>query len=730
MATKLSSNDQTFLSKEQQEQIKQYKAQYEAASAIADPVERKKQQEAAHKAAEGVRAKAAYGVGYSTNASGTGYKKKDALTGGEDYDAVKAYVDDYKAADWSDKRGWTNGYDVDANMRTRANYIRQQMEANSAAWHKAKTEEDREYLHNQNKLLADLLAQNTGHSTNGVWDEKGNLMTGASYGYDPATGKWWTTDANNGYGTFVGYNQPNVYKAMKEVYGYTDDQMRDWSNNRSSLYYNFVDAATPGRNQVDERSGFSGRYAPFANGAHLALIGRGTNEVNPAAYANLLGDGFNDEQDYDMVMGSEPRYDSDGNIIKTPTAAKPNFLPDYTKQFTAYTQNGIIMPNSLQMTNPANAKATNGAYTAGIRQSGTGGLPDDMGNRYVPNLNDGNHPEEQAKLSKQWKQAAQGTGGTSGSGGTGNSLIEQMFGANLDAQKAALESAYQSNLDQLDTSATKMLDAYTEQRRQTTGQNAQDAAAWREMANAYGLNSGAIGQGALAQSNQLQTDLSTINSQQATTLEELEQQRITLGKEYQLAIQQATAENNFQMAQMLYQEAVRVEQQLVQQMQFAAQMSMQQQQLDAQNAQWAAEFAAKQAAANAAASTGGGGSPVVLTPETLGSGAYYRQVAEEAAANGQSVTDYLNSGAYKKYNIPYNQLGAYVSQAQAADNVYNYALNPSDSVVSSLWDRVSDTSKMGKDVRAGQADLIYNYANSGLISNDQKNAMLRALGLM
>ena len=274
------------------------------------------------------------------------------------------------------------------------------------------------------------------------------------------------------------------------------------------------------------------------------------------------------------------------------------------------------------MTNPANAKATNGAYTAGIRQRGTGGLQDDMGDRYVPNLNDGNNPEEQAKLSKQWKQAAQGTGGAYGSGGTGNSLIEQMFGANLEAQKAALESAYQSNLDQLDTSATKMLDAYTEQRRQTTGQNAQDAAAWREMANAYGLNSGAIGQGALAQSNQLQTDLSTINSQQAATLEQLEQQRITLGKEYQLAIQQATAENNFQMAQMLYQEAVRVEQQLIQQMQFAAQMSMQQQQLDAQNAQWAAEFAAKQAAANAAAGTGGGGSPVVLTPETLYTKAY------------------------------------------------------------------------------------------------------------
>lgn len=613
MATKLSSNDQTFLSKEQQEQIKQFKEQYAAASTLTDPELRAEAQRKAHEGAEAVRAQAAYGVGYSTDASGRGYKKKSALDdGGEDYEAVKAYVDDYKAADWSDKRGWTNGYDVDANMRTRANYIRQQMEANSAAWHNAETEDDRAYLHNQNKLLADLLAQNTGHSTNGVWDEKGNLMTGASYGYDAATGKWWTTDANNGYGTFVGYNQPNVYKAMKEVYGYTDDQMRDWSNNRSSLYYNFVDADTPGRNQVDERSGFSGRYAPFANGAHLALIGRGTNEANPAAYANLLGDGFNDEQDYDMVMGSEPRYDSDGNIIKTPTAAKPNFLSDYTKQFTAYTQNGVIMPNSLQMTNPANAKASNGAYTAGIRQRGTGGLQDDMGDRYVPNLNDGNNPEEQAKLSKQWKQAAQGTGGNSGSG-TGSSMFDTMFDAYFNAQKAALEAAYESGIAQLDSTEKKMNDTYTEQRRQTTGQNAQEAAAWREMANAYGLNSGAIGQGALAQSNQLQTSLGAINSQQAATLEELEQQRLLLDKELELGIAQARAEGDFQKAQMIYNEYVRQSEALKEQMQFAAQMSMQQQQLDFEQQKWEAQMAASQA--QAAAGTGGGGSPVMLAEE-------------------------------------------------------------------------------------------------------------------
>ena len=554
MATKLSSNDQTFLSKEQQEQIKQYKAQYEAASAIADPVERKKQQDAAHEAAEGVRAQAAYGVGYSTDASGLGYKKKSALDGGEDYDAVKAYVDDYKAVNWSDKRGWTNAYDVDMNMRTRANYIRQQMEANSAAWHKAKTEEDRAYLHNQNKLLADLLAQNTGHSTNGVWDEKGNLLTGASYGYDPATGKWWTTDANNGYGTYVGYNQPNVYKAMKEVYGYTDDQMRDWSNNRSSLYYNFVDAATPGRNQVDERSGFSGRYAPFANGAHLALIGRGTYEVNPAAYANLLDDGFNDEQDYAMIMGSKPQYDSDGNIIKTPTAAKPNFLSDYTKQFTAYTQNGIIMPNSLQMTNPANAKATNGAYTAGIRQSGTGGLRDN-GSGYVPNVNDGNHVQQQAALAKE-------TGGGSSLDSVYDAYTKQLEDAALLAQLEALRATYETSRSELDAEEQRVNDLYKEEKRRASGNAAQAAAGWREVANAYGLNSGAMGQAALAQGNRLQEDLMSLARAHTAALTEIQRQRTTLSVQFQSAINQAIAENDPELAMTLLRQCKNAEKEL------------------------------------------------------------------------------------------------------------------------------------------------------------------------
>lgn len=719
MATKLSNEDQTFLSKEQQEQIKALKEQYAAAQTDDE-------REKIHADAENIRANAAFG-GYSTDASGLGYKKLAANMNGQTAADVEKWLADYKATNWDPKRGWTNGYDVDANMRSRANYIRQQMEANSAAWHNA-SEEDRAYLHNQNKLLADLLAQNTGHSTNGVWDDKGNLMTGASYGYDAATGKWWTRDANNGYGTFVGYNQPNVYKAMKEIYGYTDDQMRDWSNNRSSLYYNFVDAATPGRNQVDESSGFSGRYAPFANGAHLALIGQGTNEVNRAAYANLLGDGFNDEQDYAMVMGSKPQYDSDGNIIKTPTAAKPNFLSDYTKQFTAYTQNGVIMPNSLQMTNPANAKATNGAYTAGIRQSGTGGLPDDM-EKYVPNLNDGNNPEEQAKLSKQWKQAAQGTSGASGSVGTG-SWIEQMYAANLDAQKAALESAYQSNLDQLDTSETKMLDAYTEQRRQTTGQNAQDAAAWRELANAYGLNSGAIGQGALAQNNQLQTNLSTINSQQAATLEELERQRITLGKEYQLAIQQATAENNFQMAQALYQEAVRVEEQLVQQMQFAAQMSMQQQQLDAQNAQWAAEFAAKQAAANAATGSGVGNNGVLVDDGQLLS--LYR-----AAAGSVSPEVYIANNA-SAYGI--KKTTGLTDGYNDWKKLYGYDAGDDGTNMRTLANRLANTQEFvttkrnddgtPRTIQQEQEKLITQYVNTGRISPEQGAQLLFDFGLM
>ena len=95
------------------------------------------------------------------------------------------------------------------------------------------------------------------------------------------------------------------------------------------------------------------------------------------------------------------------------------------------------------------------------------------------------------------------------------------------------------------------------------------------MANAYGLNSGAVGQASLAQRNQLQSNLNKLNAAQASAQTELQRQRLLLGQQYQLAIQQAVDENNSELARSLYEEAVRAEESLRQQEQFYANLSLQ-----------------------------------------------------------------------------------------------------------------------------------------------------------
>jgi hypothetical protein len=77
------------------------------------------------------------------------------------------------------------------------------------------------------------------------------------------------------------------------------------------------------------------------------------------------------------------------------------------------------------------------------------------------------------------------------------------------------------------------------------------------MALAQGLNTGAIGQAALSQNNQLQSNLNTLGAAQAQNLANIEQQRALLGQQYQLQILQAQADNDFERAQALYNEAVR-----------------------------------------------------------------------------------------------------------------------------------------------------------------------------
>ncbi len=141
--------------------------------------------------------------------------------------------------------------------------------------------------------------------------------------------------------------------------------------------------------------------------------------------------------------------------------------------------------------------------------------------------------------------------------------IRQMYEQQLAANKAQLESDYNQNVSNLDSEAGKIGSNYYEQRRQTQANADRAQANYNEMANASGLNSGTGSQAQLARSNQLQSDLTTLGNAEAQNRAEIERQRTLLGQQYQNAIQKAQAENNMELAQRLYQEAVRVDESII-----------------------------------------------------------------------------------------------------------------------------------------------------------------------
>ena len=141
--------------------------------------------------------------------------------------------------------------------------------------------------------------------------------------------------------------------------------------------------------------------------------------------------------------------------------------------------------------------------------------------------------------------------------------IRQMYEQQLAANKAQLENDYDQNVSNLAGEESKVGSNYYEQRRQTRANADRAQANYNEVANASGLNTGTRGQAQLARSNQLQSDLTALNNAEAQNRAEIERQRTLLGQQYQNAIQKAQAENNMELAQRLYQEAVRVDESVI-----------------------------------------------------------------------------------------------------------------------------------------------------------------------
>lgn len=570
MAAVLSEADQKYLNADQQAQIKALKEQYAAATDQAG-------RDAAHAEAEKIRQQAANGA-YSGGNDGSGYVSafqqtaSNPATGqvnGKTAEQMRQDLEDYR---YYHQRGtnYQNGYGADANVRSQANMIRQQMEKNSADWFNADAA-TKDYLHQQNVELEKLLQEYAG---------------GATSTYDPATGNWYTNNGNVGYGIAnIGpYDEWAKYGISEDYYNYL--------RNTTDRYHNMVDYGSI-TNPVQNADGFSGVYSPYEYGAIQNYIGIGASTPRSDFYHyDAIGDNFMEES------SMRPDYDKNGNIVYKDDYIKPGVHASaYTQQFMPEIVDGIIQTNDYIMSRPGGGRGEVNTDPNASATGGGGGGGGGYGSRYP--------------------SASSGASGSMG-GGSGNgdysSMLEQMYGEALAAQLAQLEQSYNQNLSDLKSSSTKVDNTYNEQKRQADGQSAQNAAAWREMANAYGLNSGAIGQAALAQNNQRQSDLNTLASAQAQAQAEIEQQRVLLGQQYQLQINQAIAENNMQKAEALYQEAVRMDEKLQQQQQYNSNLMLQYAQMAMQQQQYNSDLALQYA--KMAGNGGGTTSQQYIAPTT------------------------------------------------------------------------------------------------------------------
>jgi len=141
--------------------------------------------------------------------------------------------------------------------------------------------------------------------------------------------------------------------------------------------------------------------------------------------------------------------------------------------------------------------------------------------------------------------------------------INAMYDANERRQRAALEQEYTANLGALDRQAATIPAQYQTAANQASTQAAINRANYNEQAAATGLNTGARGQAALAQSNALLANISNIRQAQSDAMKDVEKQRVALQAEYQKAIADAIANNEADRAAALYSEAKRVDESLV-----------------------------------------------------------------------------------------------------------------------------------------------------------------------
>lgn len=157
--------------------------------------------------------------------------------------------------------------------------------------------------------------------------------------------------------------------------------------------------------------------------------------------------------------------------------------------------------------------------------------------------------------------------------------IQDMYAANSASQLAALKAAYEQNVMDYNAQDDLISKQAQQLRNQAASQNDLQRMYMNEMGIMQGLNTGATGQMALAQSAALQGSFADIGTQEQQALADSALERSKLKVQYSAAVDQAIAQNNYELANALYQEYVRQDT-LAQQAAAAAQ----------EQANWQAQF--------------------------------------------------------------------------------------------------------------------------------------------
>ena len=361
-----------------------------------------------------------------------------------------------------------------------------------------------------------------------------------------------------------------------------------------------------------------------------------------------------------------------------------------------------------------------------------------------------------------------------------SAYLEELYAAQRRQTLANLDNAYQQNVNAINRAGEGVDARYQNARNQAAGASELAARNFAEYAAASGLNSGAGGQAELARNVTLQNNLNDINSAEADVYADLELQLANAETEYNNAIAQAEASNDFALAESLYQEKIRVQQELVNQQmrQFEMdlqnrQLAFQQQQADIANQQWQQQFdynSQQDAKSNLAAwgeiSIQSGKMPSQEMLDAMGMSADYAQsliasiqaAAEEdsslkyqssnsSSSQSKNMYQYLHDQGVTTYEDAYMMLLGQGYSNTEAENLAGYYVdmlgdgefggggdeeknndNPLASIPAYILNnlsRLEDTANATNKILTA----ISGYVNSGAITEDQARELGRKYGL-